>query len=279
MGNGSVVRRRMLGRQLRLLREGAGLKMDTAAPKLEWSTSTLSRIETGQQAPDVHAVKSMLDLYDVGGDRWDELLRLTREVRKKGWWRAYGMGDHSYVGFEAEAALVQDFTLDYVPGLLQVPGYSRALFRASVERGSDDDIENAVEVRTIRQRRLTSDEDPLTLVAIIDESVLHRAIGGPAVLAAQLAHLVVAAQLDSVTLQVLPAAVSARAAMGSGFIVMSFGDLGEPDLAYVEHALGALHMEKAPDVARARLCFDRLRSDALSPADSLALIQEVADRA
>jgi DNA-binding XRE family transcriptional regulator len=55
--NGSVVRKRMLGRRLRELRERAGLTLEAAAPALDWSTSTLSRIETGQQAPDVHGMR------------------------------------------------------------------------------------------------------------------------------------------------------------------------------------------------------------------------------
>ncbi|MGI8816009.1 MAG: helix-turn-helix domain-containing protein [Pseudonocardia sp.] len=46
--NGSVVRRRILARQLRLLREQAGLTLEEAAPKLDWSAATLSRIETAQ---------------------------------------------------------------------------------------------------------------------------------------------------------------------------------------------------------------------------------------
>lgn len=277
MGNGSVIRRRALGRRLRELREAAGLTLEAAAPRLDWSTSTLSRIETGQQAPHPHGVRSMLDLYDSGGPVWTELVAMAREVRQKGWWRAHGIGDDSYVAFENEASSVLDYTVDYVPGLLQVPDYSRALLAASIARRTRESVDSAVAVRAIRQRRLTSAEDPLTVTAIVDESVLHRPIGGPAVLAAQRAHLVAMADLPSVTLQVLPLDVGARATAGSGFTVLTFGDLGEPDLAYVEHALGAALLEKAEDVASAKLKFDRLRSDALSPAGSLALLRRVAD--
>ncbi|MGH3613608.1 MAG: helix-turn-helix domain-containing protein [Pseudonocardia sp.] len=276
--NGSVVRRRMLGRQLRLLREDAGLTLDAAAPALDWSPSKLNRIEMGQQAADVHGVRSMLDLYDVGGERWTELVTLTRETRQKGWWQAYGVGDTSFVGFEAKASLVQEFTVDFVPGLLQTADYSRALFVASPVRRTESRLADEVTVRTIRQQRLTSAGGPLELVAITDESVLHRPVGNWDVLRAQLAHLAAAAELDSVTLQVLPTAIGAHVAMGSGFSVLSFGDLGEPDMAYVEHALGALFLEKDADVSRARLSFDRLRSDALSPAESLALIRRVAEQ-
>jgi len=277
--SGSLIRRRVLGRELRRLRKEANYTLEAAAPLLDWSPSKLCRIEMGKQAVDVHGVRGMLDLYDAGGDPWKKLVTLARESRQKGWWQAYGLGEHTfYIGYEAEASGVRDFTVDLVPGLLQTSEYSRALFVASPVCRSDEELANEVTVRMIRQQRLTSSENPLELVSIINEDVLHRPVGGIEVLRQQLCHLAVAAELPSVTLQVLPRSVGAHTAMGSGFVVLSFGDLGEPDMAYVEHALGALLMDEENDVARARLSFDRLRSDALSPAESLALIQRVAEK-
>jgi hypothetical protein len=92
----------------------------------------------------------------------------------------------------------------------------------------------------------------------------------------QLNRLVEAAALSTVTLQVLPASVGAHPSIGGSFIILSFADFGEPDIAYVEHPLGAVHIEKENEVAEAKVLFDHLRSEALSPADSLVLIKEVA---
>jgi hypothetical protein len=47
--------------------------------------------------------------------------------------------------------------------------------------------------------------------------------------------------------------VSAHAALPSGFTILNFGNLGEPDVAHVEHILGALGLDKVGDVPRARL--------------------------
>jgi hypothetical protein len=58
--------------------------------------------------------------------------------------------------------------------------------------------------------------------------------------------------------------------------VLSFGELDEPDLAYVEHALGAAHLEGEQEVLTARKKFDQLRTMAMRPADSLALLHELA---
>lgn len=271
-----MVRRRQLARQLRVLRERAGLTLEAAAPELDWSTSKLSRIETGQQAVDVHGVRSMLDLYRVGGDDWAEIIELCREARQRGWWRAYGLGDDSYVGFENEATTVLDYTLAYIPGLLQTAEYARAVIKTA--EGRRDRLSNFVTARLIRQERLSSAEHPLELITVIDEGGLRRVVGNPRIHRAQLHHLLHAADLDSVTLQVLPASVGAHAAMVSPFTILQFADLGEPDLAYVEHTLGALFIEKKPDVQRARLLFDKLRSNALSPTDSVDLIKQLADQ-
>jgi hypothetical protein len=165
-----------------------------------------------------------------------------------------------------------------VPGLLQTAEYARALFAASIVGRTDEKLAEAVSVRTIRQERLMSTEQPLELTAIVDESALHRPVGGTEVLTAQIQHLLTMAGLRSVTLQVLPLAAGARAAMGSGFTVLSFGDLGEPDMAYVDHALGAAQLDKETSVASAKVIFDRLRSDALPPADSVALIRRLAEQ-
>ncbi len=101
-------------------------------------------------------------------------------------------------------------------------------------------------------------------------------IGDPDVMCAQLAHVLEAAELDTVTLQVLPADVGVHPGVIGACIVLSFDGLGEPDIGYIEHPMGSVHIEKAEDVARGRLVLDRLRSMAMSPDDSAALIERVA---
>lgn len=66
-------------------------------------------------------------------------------------------------------------------------------------------------------------------------------------------------------LQILPLSLGARPGRSATFTVLTFGDLGVPDMAYLEHPMGALRMDKEADVARATRTFDRLRSLALSP--------------
>jgi transcriptional regulator with XRE-family HTH domain len=254
------------------------MSVEEASDRMGWSSSKLSRWESGEQLTEQHALKSLMDIYGVAGENWEELLELSKLSRQRGWWWAYGLDNKGYVPLEADASLVKDFTLAYVPGLLQTPEYARALFEASTDLRNAEKLRKSIAVRMIRQKRLTDPDDPLRLVAIMHESVLTCQVGGPEVMAAQLAQLLELAELDTVTLQILPTSAGAHASMESGFILLSFGDLGEPDVMYVEHAMGGTHSEKESEVARATLKFDRLRSDALSPEDSVALIRQVAER-
>jgi transcriptional regulator with XRE-family HTH domain len=281
-----MIRRRVLARQLRLLREQSGLTLEQAAPKLDFSVSKLSRIENAQVVIDVHWVKSMLDVYDVGGVRWNELVELAREANQPGWWREYGLGVEPmarislpgtfYLGLEAEATWVRAYTVGYVPGLMQTADHARALMAAVPINRTEAQIDTLVAARMHRQQRLTSAEDPLELLAVVDESALNRPIGGREVRRAQLLKMAALAELESVTLHVLPNAVGAHAALSSGFSILHFGELGEPDIAHVEHALGALTVEKDSDVAQAKRIFESVLSNALDPAESLALVHRLA---
>ena len=271
---GGSVPRRQLARQLRLLRERSSLTQDEAAVQLDFSSSKLGRIENGQQDIDVHWVRSMLDLYNAPED-WSRLINLARLARRRGWWRGYGLDDRGYVPLEASATLVREYSLTAVPGLLQTAEYARALFGSKLVSAGEQERDREVDVRMVRQRRLSAEDDPLELVAILDESVLHRPVGGPAVLRGQLASLVTAAELDTVTLRVLPTRVGEHPGLDGGFALLNFGDLGAPDMAYVEHVAGSVHLEKEEEVSRCKVAFERLRSAALSPARSVELIERL----
>ncbi|MET0135068.1 MAG: Scr1 family TA system antitoxin-like transcriptional regulator, partial [Kibdelosporangium sp.] len=140
--------RRRLGAKLRRMREEAKYTLDEAAALLDKKRSALHRIESGQTRADVHLVRSMMDVYDrYDGDLLDE----TREALKPPWFRAYGVRDMGYIDVETEAAEVNEFTVQVVPGLLQTEAYMRTLFDS---RWQPEHADNHVRVRSIRQRRL-----------------------------------------------------------------------------------------------------------------------------
>lgn len=267
-------RRRRLARRLRQMREAAGLTLDEAAPRLDKTRSALSRLETAQSRADVHIVRSMMDLYD----HYDpDLLQLAREAHRPGWWKKFGIEDRGFIDMETEAAIELDFSLITIPGLLQTENYMRALFASGKVRRTKERLRNDVAGRLHRQRRLTDEEFPLELTAIIDEAALVRRVGGPDVMAEQLRHLTSRATLRGVTIQVLPNEVGVHAGMDGAFTILDFPNDDDPAVLYVEYPTGSLHAEKPEEVAEAKLVFDRLRSEALSPQDSMTFIERVVD--
>ncbi|MEO7193486.1 MAG: helix-turn-helix transcriptional regulator [Pseudonocardiaceae bacterium] len=243
MGIHGTLQKRQLGRTLRRLRERAGLSLEEVAPKLDWSASKLGRIETAEQGVDAHGVRSMLDLYDVGGAQWGEIIDMTREAKQKGWWHAYGLGNAGYLALETDAAVVYDYQLGYIPGLLQTADYIRTVFRGTPPPRTENDIDRIVQIRLFRQHRLTGDP-PMELVAIVDETVLRRPIGGVDMMCQQLRHLVRPAALPSVCFQVLPIAVGVHQGLNGSFTVLDFAEPDEPTVAYVENSVSATHVRK-----------------------------------
>ncbi|TCP54116.1 helix-turn-helix protein [Tamaricihabitans halophyticus] len=268
--------RRRLGKVLRELRESARISPSEACTRLDFSPARLSRMESGQTAPEPVVLKAMLDVYGVPASDWTWYLDLGREARKKGWWQAYGLSAMGYVALEEAASSVRDFGLAYIPGLLQTEDYVRAVLRDSPARFTKVRFENEVDVRLIRQRRLVSDADALDLTAFVDEGALRRPVGGPQVMRTQLHWLVARAELPNVTLRVVPTAVGQHAGMMSAFTVLSFPSLQDPDIAYVEHAAGSVFLEKADEVRACTLRFDRLDALALPVDESVELIERIA---
>jgi hypothetical protein len=108
---------------------------------------------------------------------------------------------------------------------------------------------------------------------VLDEAVLRCQVGGPGVMAAQLAHIDQMAGRPNVTVQVLPFTAGAHPAMLGSFTLMQFPD---PADKYLEAETGALYLEKPQDIRRYSLMINYLRAQALGPAESRALIAQIA---
>jgi transcriptional regulator with XRE-family HTH domain len=260
---------RQLGRQLKRMRERLGLTQEEAGAPLRMSTSKMSRIELGYLPP-YHDFRALLDRYGVIVSDWDEYITAYDRAREKGWWHHYGVGNRGFLPIEAEASAVRVFQFGYIPGLLQTEAYMREVFAAARLPMKP----NEVAVRLRRQLRLT-DDPILNYHAIIDEHALRRPVLGRAEREEQLAHLVDRARLPNVTVQVVPEDIGAYPGQFGNLIVASFEDSEEPDIAYVEHIFGSVHVEKAAEVSAARLAFKDFADRALDAEDSIALIERL----
>ena len=113
---------------------------------------------------------------------------------------------------------------------------------------------------------------------LLDEVVLHRGVGGPAVMAAQLEKVLKAAQKSKAVVQVIPFSAGAYAAIDGYFMLLEFS--GESELwpvVFVEGLSDNQYLERKDDIARYRETIDYLRTRALDQYDSIKLITNVRD--
>jgi hypothetical protein len=107
---------------------------------------------------------------------------------------------------------------------------------------------------------------------LLDDTVLRRPVGGPAVMRGQLRRLVEDAARPTVALQVLPIGTGAHAGMDGPFTIFGFPALAEPDVVALDSAADALYLESPEDLRRYRRVFERLLPSALTPEESIAFI-------
>lgn len=266
-----TVRRRELGAILRALRTNAGLTVEQVAELLLCSPSKVSRMETGQRGASARDVRDLCDIYGIEDPvRREHLMTLAREGRDQAWWQPYDLPYATYIGLESAAISIADFEPGVFPGLLQIPAYARAVHEATYTPLSPAAIDQQLEVRRTRQQILVR-EDPPRLAAILDEAVLHRVVGGPAVMRAQLEHVVAASEQSNITVQVLPYNVGAHPALDSTFIVL---ELPPPvaGVVYVEGLVGQIYLERPQELQKYQQIFERLAAMSLSPAESVGLM-------
>ncbi|WP_158879399.1 helix-turn-helix domain-containing protein [Amycolatopsis anabasis] len=275
--------RRELGRVLKSLRERARLSFSEAHRRLEFSSATLSRIETGKTAPTVHTARSMLDLYLVPANEWDEVLDLVRQSKASPWWKKYMAPRHGrypsmalgFTELEAAAGELSSFELAYLPGHFQTSAYAREVLRASLLDRSPQHFENQVALRLERQRRLFEVENPARLHSIIDESALLRRIGSPELMVEQLAKIEQLAGLPSVTVQIVPSSTGVHLGFAGVFTILTFPSPEEPNLVYLEHAAGSEKIDRPDQVEIFERTFASILGRALDPAESIALLGEL----
>jgi transcriptional regulator with XRE-family HTH domain len=275
-GSSPTIRRRELGALLRNLRLERGLTVEEVTARLMFSPTKLSRIETGHSGASPRDIRDLSDLYEVTDPAERErLMTLAREGKQRGWWQDYDLPYATFVGLEAEAVSMQVYQTGTVPGLLQTEEYARAMLLAEVPPFSKQELERLVQARLTRQAHLMQSQRPRYHV-ILDEGALHRQVGGPVVMHAQLRRIIESAQLANVTVQVIPFEAGAHPAMESVFTILSFGKPLISDIVYVEGLVGNVYLERPTDLERYSKVFSYLQNVALSAADSVALTSRLA---
>jgi transcriptional regulator with XRE-family HTH domain len=273
---GPTALRMMLGAHLRQLREARGISREDAGWRIRSSESKISRMELGRVSFKERDIADLLTLYGVSAqDERDRLLSLARNANTPGWWHRYGdvlpNWFQSYLGLEAAAGVIRTYEIQFVPGLLQTAEYARAVILLGHRDASTDEINRRVSLRMDRQRILTR-RDPPHLWVVMDEAVLRRPVGGPAVMRGQLTALVEASKLPNIRLQVIPFHTGGHAASGGAFSILRFRDQDLPDVVYVEQLTSAIYLDKRDDVDHYVAAMETLAAEADPPQRTAATL-------
>jgi transcriptional regulator with XRE-family HTH domain len=261
---------RVIGRQLRLLRERAGLTQKELGERLGYSEELIRSLERGRRTPQPEFLDAADELLGAGGllaAAKEDLERAKARARVKHpkWFR-------DYAKLELDAVEISFFNTLTVPGLLQTEDYARHTFTSRQPLLDEATIEHRVAARLARQEILTRWPSPM-VSAVIDESILKRDVGGHEIRQGQLKHLLRLGQLRSTTIQVLPMSCEDHAALEGPFILLT--PAGRQPVAYVE-VQSVNRLITAPEEVRILAArYGCVRGQALSPRDSLALIEQL----
>lgn len=268
----SAPRRMQIARGLDTLRRRANLTQEEVADRARVSAGTVSRYLNWKTPAKVRAVtvRALAMACDGSAAEVETLARLADDAAE-GWWvgnDAVPAWLNPLFSLETEAASESVFATSAVPGLLQTRSYAMAQHLAQEVREDLEVIERKADARIKRQAIL--DRVPaFHLWAVLDEAVLRREVGGREVMAEQIDHLRDMAGRPNVDVQILPFTAGAFAAVNAQFVMLGFE---EASVIYIEMRGGGTYLDQADDVARYRVAWDYVRSQAIDTTASMAML-------
>jgi Domain of unknown function (DUF5753) len=162
----------------------------------------------------------------------------------------------------------------WIPGLLQTPDWARAGMLVPGATFRPENIDRAVELRMRRQAAL--DKPTFHLHAICGEESLRYQAGGRTVQLAQLHHLLsVVSANDRVTLQVAPFSAGLHLGHSGPYAIFEFANPLDTTIIELEHVATAVFKDAPPEVRLWSYVFDNLTRTALSPDESVQLIESI----
>ena len=258
------------GSELRRAREEAGMTLAEFGALVPCDNSTVSRIEAGLIAPDLHLAEVADRAFPFARGWFTRFLNDSQEWNGNS---ALSPAFRDFADDEAEATALYSFEHSVLPGLLQTEDYARVVL--SRHPGVTDELVNSrVAARMGRQAILTRDDPPL-FWAVLDEMALRRQYGGPKVMRDALLHLADMARLPNITVQVIPANGNYHVGLqGSLVIAEKSGALAS---VFTEDADDGRTSDEADRVNRLSVRFRHLQTVAMTPDESLGLIERIAE--
>jgi transcriptional regulator with XRE-family HTH domain len=247
--------------------------------------SGLSRLEHGQRRRvSRDLAEALLECYQADATERSEILQLlSADTTPAGrprpaLWRRNAallgpMQFESFLKMERRAALLVNYEMDLVPGLLQTPDYARIVISGMRPELRHSEVRALVDVRMDRQQQVL--EGALKdFRALVEERALRRAVGDRSVRQAQLERLLVESEQPRKAIRILPEAIGFHPGMAGPFVLMHFPEAAR-DVVWVETMVSSVYFDGEADVQRYTEAFANLWERAMEPGVTRVRLKEM----
>ncbi|MEU1085233.1 helix-turn-helix transcriptional regulator [Streptomyces sp. NPDC005576] len=260
--------RRLVGDLIRIHRTRTGLTQKESADRLLISESLMGAYERAERIPSMEFLRDADRVFDARG-ALKACIELVDEEK-------YPAKFLDWARLERNARVISAYETMLIPGLLQTEAYAYALYRSRKPAYTEDEIVRHVEARLERQPVLVRATPP-HVGFVMEESILDKSLGGPAVLKEQLLHLLdCIGRMNHLTVQVVPSNQHTHAGLNGPMQLMNTAE--GRSLVFVEAQGGGRLISKPEQVSDLFDLFGILRAQALNPWESAELIEKKAEQ-
>lgn len=294
-----ALQRRRLQSRLTRMREEAGMTQLEVSRRLRWSQSKMNRVENGESGLSYTDLSALLRLYKINDEEMIVEMAKMADIAKQS--SLPGLIDiyadkafRRYLELEEEATRIWQFENSAVPGLLQTKRYAEVAFNTANRiqeltgeelRDKKEEIGKKISFRMSRQESFmaASRRGNLTASFMLDEAVIRRNVGAESkdasVMTEQLVHLQRMSREGQADIGVVPFSAGFHLGMSGPFVILTFPDVDDPPLVYIENATGDFATTEDRQLAhRFSTAFESLRERALRGRDFESLLDDALDK-
>ncbi|THA33575.1 XRE family transcriptional regulator [Streptomyces sp. A1277] len=259
---------RTFGAVVHALREHAGLSREEFGKLVGYSKHTIASIEQGRRMPDRGFVESAEPVLGDTGALRKAAPYLTRQAGLASWFVQWAR-------LEATAISLYTYECRVIPGLLQTEAYARAVSLDVPPLPDPEELEERIAARMARQELLSVSRKPPTAFSfIVEQSVLERHTGGDDVTRELLDHLIELIEGNwNVEFQIMPTRRVSHAGLDGP---LQLAETPEHRwFAYSEGQKNGRLISDPKEISVLQQRYAKLRSQALTPEDSLSLLKRM----
>lgn len=257
----------VVGALVGLYRQHAGLTQPELATQVCISLETLGSIEQGRRPLRMKLAEELDEVLDTKGALAAAVAKVPQRER-------YPAFAQEFIELEAQALSLHSYQNQVVPGLLQTEEYARSVFDCLYPPITEQDYEERLLGRIDRRRLFERKPWPPMMTFLLNESLLEQPIGGEDVLREQIRHLRELAELPFLAIQVLPRNLTHHAGLAGPMVLIETPD--HDHLAYIEGQRVSFLIDDADEVGTLQLKYGMLRSQALTPEETMGLLDRLA---